>query len=102
MVQVFPLEGIRHHGLVLYARDVRVSELLERSDGSFHLPGCRIRSRERVVPRNIVLKDGRAPGGERLLYPRQIAKPLHVVENRLLLALENGDLRLIHDYTLAP
>ena len=92
MVQVLALEGVGDDGLVLHAGDVGVAGVLEREDRALQLPGRRVRARERVVPGDVVLQDGRRAGASALGISGEGAQALDVVEDGLRGDPEGGDL----------
>src|SRR6185295_16345046 len=85
------LEGVGDDGLVGDADLIGEAPFAERLDRPFELPGRRVRTREREVPRDVVLEDGRLAGRERARHAGQLAETVDVVEDRFGPDAEEGD-----------
>ena len=66
VVEVLALERVGHHGLVLDADLIGEAAPRERLNRALELPRRRVGAREREVPRDVVLQDGRLAGGKGL------------------------------------
>ena len=74
VVEIFTLEGVGDHGLVLHRGDVAQPGVAQRQDGPFELPGRGVGAGEWIVPGDVVLEDGGLAGLKRVFHPRQIAE----------------------------
>jgi hypothetical protein len=94
VVEVLALEGVRHDSLVLHADQVVVAGVAQRDDGALELPRRGVRRREREVPGDVVLEHRRRRRVEVLPELGQFHQPLVVLQHRLRIRRQDGDLGL--------
>ena len=98
VIQIFALERIGHHRLVLHARDVCQARLAQRENRTFELPRGRVGARKRIVPRDVVLEDRglvRRQGGRHL---GERTKALDVRKDRFGMDSERCNFRFGHGW----
>ena len=106
VIEVFTLERVGDHGLVLHTTDIFEAAVAQRARDAFQLPGRGIGAGKREVPGDVVLENGRARRIERTTELGQFHQPLDVVEDAIGCDPEDGDACLtthtVGQYSKAP
>jgi len=89
VVEVFALESIGHHRLVLDAYLSGIAASLQGEDCALQLPGGGIRTGKRQVPGDIVLEDDGVAGGEIAFHLCQFDQAIIVIQDGFRLRLEH-------------